>query len=65
MAAKARAKQVQSLQIKNRAYHLLNRMDEVGMQALLEDDFDDGIGFEGRPKDRVAAADVFDVLSEK
>ncbi|XP_047146715.1 trichohyalin isoform X1 [Hydra vulgaris] len=65
MAAKERAKQVHSIQIKNKAYHLLNRMDEIGMQALLEDDYNDGSSFEGRPKDHITASDLIDVLNEK
>ena len=53
-----------SQKLKNTADNLLNRMDEIGMQALLEDDFEDGTSA-GRAKDRVSATELLNALSEK
>lgn len=65
LAAKERERQAVSLKIKNRADHLLNRMDEIGMQALLEDDLMEGMEFEGRPKEKVTATELLNALKEK
>lgn len=51
--------------IKNNANNLLNRMDEIGLQALLEDDFGDGQMYEGRPKEKVTATELLDALRDK
>lgn len=53
-----------SAKIKNRADHLLNRLDEIGMEALLEDDFD-GSEYGGRPKEKVTASEILEALREK
>lgn len=40
-------------------------MDEIGMQALLEDDLMEGMDFEGRPKEKVTATELLNALKEK
>ena len=50
--------------MKHKADNLLNRMDEIGMEALLEDDLD-GSEFGGRAKEKVTVTEILDALKEK
>ena len=65
IAALEKEKEIQSSKIKNNADNLLNRMDEIGLHALLEDDFGDSQTYEGRPKHKVTATELLDALRDK
>ena len=64
LAAAEQARVEDSNRLKNKADNLLNRMDEIGMDALLEDDLDE-LEFGGRAKEKVTVTEILDALKEK
>ena len=62
---KEKEKQSRTEKLKNNAAHLLDRLEEIGLPALLEDD--DGYygRTEERPIERVNATDLLDAFKNK
>eukprot|EP00111_Clytia_hemisphaerica_P002852 TCONS_00008039-protein len=63
-AAMEQAKIEESNRLKQRADNLLNRMDEIGIEALLEDDMDLS-EYGGRAKEKVTVTEILDALKHK
>eukprot|EP00794_Sanderia_malayensis_P006079 gene6079-6782_t len=65
VAKKEREKQFRTARLKNSADHLIDRLEEVGLQALLEED--DGLHgrMSERPVERVNATDLLNALKDK
>ena len=65
MVQKEKDKQIRAERLKDGADHLLDRIDDIGLQALLEDDD----GYQGRteerPQERVNATDLLDGMKDK
>ena len=62
---KEKNKKARVEKLKNKADHLIDRLDEIGFQALLEED-DDFQGNAGeRPIERVNATDLLDAMKNK
>ena len=56
---------MQSHRLKQQASNLLNRMEEIGIAALLEDDFGDGQEYDGQPKEKVTATQLLNAVRDK
>lgn len=64
LAEEERQRVSNSTKLKVYASNLLNRMDEIGMDALLENDLESH-GISGRPKEKVTATELLNALKEK
>ena len=62
---KEKEKQSRTEKLKNSASYLLDRLDEIGLPALLEDDDGHFGRTEERPIERVNATDLLDAVKNK
>lgn len=62
--AAAQEKIEESNKLRQKASNLLNLMDEIGIDALLEDDIDSA-EFGGQAKEKVTVTEILDALKQK
>ena len=60
----AQEKVDESNKLRQKASNLLNLMDEIGIDALLEDDIDSA-EFGGHAKEKVTVTEILDALKQK